>query len=334
MNKEVIIPVMISFLFFACNNNQKERSATNLKANYSVTSFSKDILFNRQIIYSTSDNGKTWNPAIQGLPNDTKASFFEKKGNEIVFGTENKGLFITKNDRQKWKDIGEKLPSKKINALYISGNEIYTGLYNEGIFVTKNSGESWQSLNRGLPNLKVQAILKRKNEIFVGTDIGIFKTKYDLINWKSKYNGLQILSLQEINGKIIAGSSQGVLLSNDNGETWKTIHNEGALHYTSVVGKRMFALYISGDVFMSEDFGSTWIKFEYEPRKSAYIYELIGLDDHLIMNNSYGVFQSKDNGQNWELIFTEERFAFFDFIAFDNVIYGGTRPTSEYRNRN
>ena len=334
MTKQMIIPLIISTLFFACNISKKEKNIESLEANYSVASLPNDTLFNRQIIYSSLDNGETWNPAIKGLPNDTKVSFFEKKGNEIVLGTENKGLFITENDRKKWKDIGGKLPSIRINALHISGEEIYAGLYNEGIYVTKNDGELWQSLNKALPNLKVQAILKINNEILVGTDIGIFKTKDDLINWKSKHNGLQILSLQEINGKIIAGTSQGVLLSTDNGETWKTIHNEGALHYTSVVGEKMFALYMSGDVFMSEDFGSTWVEFEYAPRKAAYIYELVGVNEYLIMNNSYGVFQSINNGQNWKHIFNEERFVFFDFIVFGNVVYGGTRPSNEYRNRN
>ena len=334
MTKQLIISLIVSTLFISCNTSQKESNTKNLKTNYSAASLPNNTLFNRQIIYSSSDNGKTWNTAITGLPSDTKASFFEKKGNEIVLGTENKGLFITENDRNKWKDIGEELPSKKINALHISGKEIYTGLYNQGIFVTKNDGDLWQSLNKGLPNLKVQGILKIKDEILVGTDDGIYKTKDNLINWKSKYSGLQILSLQEVNGQIIAGTSKGILLSNDNGETWKTIHNEGALHYTSVLGEKIFALYMSGDVFMSEDFGTTWVEFDYTPRQSAYIYELVGTNEYLIMNNSYGVFQSIDNGQNWKHIFNEERFVFFDFVVFDNIIYGGTRPSNEYRNRN
>lgn len=333
MSRQMIIYLIISTLFFSCNTSQKEKNIKNLKTNYSVASLPNDTLFNRQIIYSSSDNGKTWNTAITGLPNDTKASFFEKKGNEIVLGTENKGLFITENDRKKWKNIGEKLPSIKINALHISGEEIYAGLYNEGIYITKNDGDLWQSLNKGLPNLKVQGILKINDGILIGTDVGIFKTKNDIINWESKYSGLQILSLQEVNGKIIAGTSNGVLLSNDNGETWKNIHNEGAIHYTSVFGKNIFALYMSGDVFMSQDFGATWLEFEYAPRKAAYIYELVGMNDYLIMNNSYGVFQSIDNGLNWKHIFNEERFIFFDFIAFDNIVYGGTRPSNEYRNR-
>ena len=330
----MIILLLISTIFFACNNNQKENNTKNNEAKYSAASLPNDTIFNRQIIYSSSDNGKTWNPVITGLPSDTKASFFEKKGNEIVLGTENKGLFISENKKTKWKDIGEKLPSKKINALHISGEEIYAALYNEGIYVTNNDGDLWQSLNDGLPNLKVQGILKIKNEILIGTDVGIYKTKDDLINWKSKHSGLQILSLQEVNGKIIAGTSSGVLLSNDSGETWKTIHNEGALHYTSVVGENIFALYMSGDVFMSQNFGLSWSNFEYVPREAAYIYELAGVNEYLIMNNSYGVFHSIDNGLNWKYIFNEERFVFFDFIVFDSVIYGGTRPSNEYRNRN
>lgn len=305
----------------------------NLSSVSSVMSLPNDTSFLPEIIYSSSDHGISWNPLITGLPDDTKVSFLEKMGNEIILGTENRGLFISENNRGGWKHIGMKLASRKINALHIARDEIFVGLYNKGIYVSHNNGKEWKSLNKTLPNLKVQGILKIKDEILVGTDDGIFKTSENLINWKSKLGKLQILSLQEVRGQIIAGTSNGVFLSKDKGENWEKIHDEGAIHYTSVVGNKIFALYVSGDVFMSEDYGVNWKEFDYSPREWSYIYELSGLSDKLIMSNSYGVFQSKDNGQQWKHVFKEERFVFFDFIVFDTVIYGGTRQSDEFRNR-
>ena len=167
MSKPMTILYLLSLIFFACNNSHEPNNTNSREETYTVASLPNDTLFNRQIIYSSTDNGKTWNPVITGLPNDTKASFFDKKGNEIVFGTENKGLYISEKNITIWKNIGENLPSKKVNALHVSGEEIYAGLYNQGIYVTNNNGVLWQSLNEGLPNLKVQGILKIKNQISI-----------------------------------------------------------------------------------------------------------------------------------------------------------------------
>ncbi len=216
---------------------------------------------------------------------------------------------------------------------HVSNHEIYVGLYRQGVYVSKTNGEDWLSLNEGLPNLSVQGILKVKDELIVATDIGIFKTQDGLKNWKGKFSGAQILSLNEFDGKIIAGTSSGILLSTDGGENWKYIHHEGSIHYTSIVDGKVFAMYISGDVFMSDNWGITWTNFSYTPRQQSYVYELTRVGNYLVMSNNYGVFRSIDYGENWEHIYKEERILFFDFIVFDNIIYGGTRAAMENRNK-
>lgn len=245
--------------------------------------------------------------------------------------TDNQGVFITENNKSKWKYIGQGLPTPKINALQIADDDIYLGLYGQGIFKSSNNGSSWQSLNEELPNLNVQAILKINENLISGTDIGIFKTKNGLKGWQQKSN-YQILSLNEFEGKIIAGTSAGVLLSIDKGETWKQIHNEGAIHYTAFINNTIYAMYMSGEVFMSEDLGNTWIKFNYSPNYRAYIYELTQIGNDLLMSNSYGLFKSTDNGRSWDNYFKEERFVFFDFLVVNNVVYGATRIANEFRN--
>ena len=324
--------LFIGFLLLGCQFNSSDANTTTSGTEYSLMPSPEDTL-TRAIIYSSTDFGKTWNPAIKGLPQDTKASFFEKKGKELILGTENRGLFMTENGKRQWKDIGKDLPGKKINAIHAIENELYVGVYDQGIFLTLDEGEHWESLNANLPDLKVQAILKMNDHLFVGTDVGIFKKQAKATAWKIKHGGMQILSLQNLGNTLIAGTSKGIFLSEDMGETWKEIHNQGALHYTAVVNDLIVGLYITGDVYISSDLGKSWNSCSYEPRTAAYIYELVGLKDHLIMNNSYGVFRSMDKGNNWEHCFKEERFTFFDLITVGDTIYGGTRPADEYRNR-
>lgn len=321
------------FLFISCNFAANEKSGDIVDENpkNSNSNFVSD--FKREIVVFSTNSGSTWQPLSSGLPGNTQASFIEKIGNELVLATDNQGVFITENNRTKWKPIGLGLPTSKINALHISGNNIYLGLYRQGIFGSNDNGNSWQSENEGLPNLNVQAILKVNGNLVVGTDIGIFKTQGEG-NWKQKSSNAQILSLNESQGKLIAGTATGILLSIDGGANWKQIHSEGAIHSTAFIENRIYAMYMSGDVYASDDFGKNWMKFSYSPNYRAYIYELVGTTDYLLMSNSYGLFKSTDKGISWVNYFKEERFIFFDFLIDGKIIYGTTREADEFRNRN
>lgn len=319
-----------------CHFNQKDSSEKQLNNPIETNSISNKIIdsnFKREIVAFSTDKGLTWKPLNDGLPENTQASFIDKKDNELILATDNQGIFITENNKSKWKNIGHDLPTSKINALQPADNDIYVGLYRQGIFKSSDNGSSWQPLNEGLPNLNVQAIVKVNENLIVGTNIGIFKTQNGLKNWKQKSLNIQILSLSKFEGKIIAGASTGVLLSMDKGETWKQIHTEGAIHYTAFIDNTIYAMYISGEVFMSKDLGNTWTKFNYSPNHRAYIYELTNIGDDLLMSNSYGLFKSTDNGKSWDNYFKEERFIFFDFLVVDNIVYGATRIANEFRNR-
>ncbi len=292
-----------------------------------------DTTFVREIVVFSNDNGATWLPLSEGLPENTQASFIDKKDDELVLATDNQGVFITENNKASWKNIGQSLPTSKVNALHVADDAIYVGLYRQGIYKSSDDGNSWQSLNEKLPNLGVQTILKFGEDLLVGTDIGIFKTPVGQTDWAQKSFGAQVLSINEFNGKMIAGTSQGVLLSVDQGETWITIHNEGAIHYTAYIDSIMYAFYVSGEGYRSTYFGNAWSKFDYLPHEGGYIYELAKIGNTLLMSNNYGLFKSTDGGNAWQNYLPEERFVFFDFLVIDNTVYGITREADEYRNR-
>ncbi|MEM9674414.1 MAG: hypothetical protein AAF992_17610 [Bacteroidota bacterium] len=314
---------------FSCSSSHND----SLADNSGRPKESADTTSTREIVVFSTDNGITWQPLSAGLPANTQASFIAEKGDELVLATDNQGIFITENNKANWKNIGQDLPTSKINALHVADEEIYVGLYRQGIYKSSDDGNSWQSLNENLPNLSIQTILKFGEELLVGTDIGIFKTPIGQTNWKQKSSGTQVLSINEFNGRMIAGTSQGVLLSVDQGETWNTMHNEGAIHYTAYIDSIMYAFYVSGEGYRSTYFGNIWTKFDYLPREGGYIYELAKVGNTLLMSNNYGLFESTDSGNTWQNYLPEERFVFFDFLVIGNTVYGITREADEYRNR-
>jgi photosystem II stability/assembly factor-like uncharacterized protein len=283
----------------------------------------------RSVVSSSSDDGATWVPKSTGLPEDAQASFFARQGDELLLATDNRGLFRTTNKRMRWEPLGRQLAAAKITALHAHSDEVLVGVYQRGIHRSEDGGEKWSALNEGLPNLNVRAIVRCKANLFVGTNTGIYKKQDGAGTWEECFVGAQISSLNEQDGKIVAGTTAGVLLCEDDGDTWTTIHNAGALHNCSIVDGRIIAMYISDDVFVSDDWGATWTEANYMPRERSYIYEATTGRNSLLMSNNYGIFQSTDDGRNWQHVFKAgPDVFFFDFIVVDKKIYGGTRGAS------
>lgn len=305
-----------------------------LKSEYEAgISEREEMALERSPLLLSNDFGQTWEDVSQNLPAGVQVSFIELKGKKIVMATDNLGLFISDDVRQNWQQIGGDLPNKKINALHIAGESIYAGVYREGIYLSENEGNSWLSLNYDLPILVVQSIWKYDDKLFAGTDEGIFYLEEGSQHWNATNTNSQVLSIYDFEGNMIAGTSRGTMLSNDNGKSWNWIREEGAVHYTHNIGKRIIEFCINGDMFYSDDFGESWIESSISPQIGTYVYELVKVGNYEVLSNNYGIHRSADNGQNWELVYPTEAMGFFDFLVIGNQLYGGTRAWDEYRGR-
>ena len=71
------------------------------------TTFSRtiDSLRNRKVIYRSSDNGRTWTPFDNGIPNQATVNGFTSKGNKIFIVTNVNGVFVSENGVNNWKAI-------------------------------------------------------------------------------------------------------------------------------------------------------------------------------------------------------------------------------------
>ncbi len=330
----ILLCILIQIL--ACNNQPTQ---INTKVE-SIPKTSPDI-FPKNSIHPTSRNpllistdfGKTWDNASGDLPKEIQVSFLEKKGKEIVMATDNLGIFISSQNRTQWTKIGKSLPTQKINSLHISGKTIFIGAYQNGIFSSDDNGGTWNNLTYNLPNLNVQSIWKLNNDLFAGTDEGIFKLLENEKKWHPTSVKAQTLSIYAFEEKLIAGTSQGTLISKNLGKDWNWIRQEGAVHYTHNIGKRIYELVLNGDLIYSDDWGQNWNESIYAPRSGSYVYEIAKVENYLMISNNYGIHRSIDDGQTWEHIFKTEAMGFFDFLVFENEIYGGTRAWDEYRKR-
>ncbi|MEM9933519.1 MAG: hypothetical protein AAF824_07895 [Bacteroidota bacterium] len=329
------MPLLFSYLLFLISSCQSPSPEVG-KGNQVVPSPAlriEESSFTRYPLLVSSDYGSSWQNGSRNLPDDISVSFLEQKGEEIVIATNNKGLWISRDQFNRWQQIGTELPSLKVNALHIDGDNVYVGVFRKGIYHSPDEGASWQSLNYDLPTLSIQAIYEYEGYLFVGTDIGIYRSKKGSSHWEAVHTGPQVLSMYGYNGKLVAGSSQGTLLSENGGKSWRWIRQEGAVHYTHNIGRRVYELVLNGDLIYSDDWGKTWQETFYQPREGSYVYEIVQVGDSLLLSNNYGVHRSADNGLSWNLIYPTEKMVFFDFLVINGTLYGGTRTWDEYRKR-
>jgi photosystem II stability/assembly factor-like uncharacterized protein len=287
----------------------------------------------RRAIYSSRDVGQTWTP-IDGdgpFPEDVQVTFMEPWGTRLVVGTEHHGLFIGDPIEQSWAHAGDGLPGAKITAVHIAGQDLYVGVYKKGIFVSHDSGRTWGSRNYDLEDLRVRAILSVGPELLVGTDTGIFTSRDGQSMWQKVFAEAQVVSLNRDGSAIVGGAASGTVLSADGGERWSWIHKEGAAHNTAIIGHRIVLMNISGDIYMSGDWGRSWDAPSYGPREASYVYEMVAAGDQLVASNNYGIHRSDDGGERWQHVYKTEELIFIDLVTINGVIYGGTREWGERR---
>lgn len=287
----------------------------------------------RRALYSSRDAGETWTPVDVVFPEDLQVAFMEPWGERLVIATDNHRLFIGDPTRQDWAQAGHDLPGAKITALHVAGPDLYVGVYEKGIFVSHDGGRTWGSLNHDVGDLRVRAILKVDAELVVGTDNGIFHSRDGQSRWQRVFAGSQVISLNGEGRKIVGGAASGALLSEDGGEHWRWIQEEGAAHNTAIIDARIVLMNISGDLYVSPDWGRSWSAKGYGPREGSYVYEVVGSGNQLIASNNYGIHRSDDGGERWRHVFRTEELVFFDFVAMNGVVYGGTREWKEYRKK-
>jgi photosystem II stability/assembly factor-like uncharacterized protein len=288
----------------------------------------------RAALYRSADRGQTWAALPTNLPMDTDVTFLEKRGPQLLLATENNGLFLSDTKGQDWKQIGSALPEPKITALHLAGTAIYAGVYQKGIYVSHDEGAHWTSLNSDLPDLRVRAIATTTDgTLLVATDRGIFRRSAEQDHWTAVFSEGQVISLNQEGGKLVAGAVTGVLLSEDQGLHWRRIHREGAAHNTALLEGHIVVMNISGDLFLSEDWGKSWRKAVYLPRAGSYVYEMVKAGDHLVMSNNYGLHRSADWGRTWTLILPTEELVFNDFVASGDTLFAGTRSWNERRGK-
>jgi photosystem II stability/assembly factor-like uncharacterized protein len=158
----------------------------------------------RQKVYKSINNGTNWT-AISGNVNGTGAISelaISKSKADVMLAASGSNVFRTTDGGVTWVNISNGLPNKTVSSIYIHPDDeslfvvSYYGLGGSKIYESNTSGNSWRSINGDLPDTPVNDVFIYTEDnlhpktYFVATDIGVFLTQDDGINWIELADGI------------------------------------------------------------------------------------------------------------------------------------------------
>lgn len=280
--------------------------------------------------FSSNDGGASWTQA-KGLDVSRDAPFAvlqdRRDPNKIYVGT-NTGLFRSTDRGLTWSAIAEPKPAKKAPAKK-------TTVKKKGVASrAKPTAAAGASIDKSGQELvpvlkeKVNVLVHTEDEkdgILAGTDSGLYRT-YDIAKgWEKitfgediNHSVFAITASPLVPGTIWVGTAKsGVIVSQDNGETWtKTGGAPDNVPISSIVidPKRPNYLYVGSihSLYISRDGGRTWLRRGGDLPLGTYTSILIDPrnSDEVLVSSSLetngGVFYSKDAGMNWKRVDSKE----------------------------
>ncbi len=278
-----------------------------------------------QVIFRSTDNGKSWSAAGTGVTGICTALAISDTN--IFAGTSVSGIFLSTNNGTSWSQINNGLPTNYwVYSLAafpdeMGGTNLLAG-NNRGVYLSTDNGNNWTEADSGLTGIGNNTLAVIGNNLFAGTTSGVFLSTNDGSNWTDVNNGLSSYSVLDAEALAVSGTNlyaaiipygdlpygNGICLSTDNGTNWTRLCSNppGGMVTSLAVGKNgtdginFFAGTTNG-IFVSTNNGVIWTKLNTGLPADSMLIQSIAVEGSTILaaTNYSSVILSTDNGAHW-----------------------------------
>lgn len=279
------------------------------------------------VIYQSSDLGKSWQDISKGLtPNIQAPEFYADETDLYILGE--KDIFHgnpsrTGADWQKEDFVGYNIHFVKIKEDLIAYSE-------DGEIRKKISGtETWEPIYKNFGEKNIRVIFESsRGTVLIGCDHGLFKTSDDGKTWKLVHDEGWVIKIAESsNGVLIATGEKGIMRSTDGGDNWNWVIQEGGVGIDVEPIQDGFAAITfnttteTRKIRLSFDHGATWQLIGEDLPPNANISSIIQMGENFFCGHPDGIYASADKGQTWKLILPSVEDKVFDLSVSGNMIY-------------
>jgi len=279
------------------------------------------------------DNGVRW--AESGIPDTTVFALIVAGGN-LFAGTTN-GVFLSTDNGSTWTSANNGLkPNAAVRSFAENNNGLFAGTDN-GMYVSTDYGAQWSPVNNGFPRPEILSVAYIDGYLFAGTVYnGIYRSTNNGAYWYPEntntnnylLDSTPVFAFGTLNGKIYAGTGDGMFISSDSGATW----TEDLLYQVNAILTNSTDIYAGttpGGVFHSVDDGASWTPVNtgipIYNRALITVNAIAESGGNLVAGTDGGVFYSVNLGQNWKTADSGLPFGVMTALAIhDNALFAGT----------
>ncbi len=253
-------------------------------------------------VYRSTDDGNKWTKIEGSLRN--------KQVNGII-GLENKyyactneGVFVSENNGESWVNFNNSLGNKDVKAIAALGPDLFVSCGGTDVFISTNEGLNWELINEGLTCRDAEAFAISDMDVYLYTkNEGIFKLSNTKKSWIKVNSPEQILTLNFADGRLFAGTKNGIYISENSGLNWT--QKSFGLDRLCVSSFAQFGsdLYLcSGNgVYHSTDIGESWREIN-NGLTADQINSIVKLGENLFAGTEMGVFRLNNYSTSWEAL--------------------------------
>ncbi|MFK7808127.1 MAG: WD40/YVTN/BNR-like repeat-containing protein [Saprospiraceae bacterium] len=289
----IFFTLLLTLLLSCENTNPNQQDKTKNQATNSP-----------EVLYCSTDLGKTWTPFAEGIPKDATISEFMEDEKNTYATTDFHGIFIYNKEDNNWRSINKGLPENiDINAIEIIDNQLIIGSLHQGIFISNKEKINWQKSKSDISNTAIRALAKLENQLFAGTDNGVYISRDKGNTWEHHYGNMQVLGFATHENNIYAGVFNGAIGNTDKGNTWQYIYQEDALHDIAHDGAYLYAMTLGQGLLKTNNDGKTWEQANYGlSKKDFYTNEIVNIGNDLFTAQWIGIYHSNNYGEQWKLL--------------------------------
>jgi photosystem II stability/assembly factor-like uncharacterized protein len=284
-----------------------------------------------QGVLKSTDQGKTWRPARQGLANTSVYHLVIDPANPkiLYLGTFGGGVYKSQDGGESWVEASSGLGNTNIHALILNPlhpDQLLVSTSTGELFHSHDAGNSWQPFNDGLPPIEdevIASLLIFPNDPggYSLAQGGLFRRFFSSSSWQTVGSNIQdqvmtALAYDPQRRALYAGTIKRGLFRATLPSTAKSSDPLAAM--THLDWKP-----IKGP------FQDQWIRFiALDPSKSSIVY--VGVVAH-------GLFKSTDRGTSWKALDAGLPSKDIESLAIDptasSVLYAGMHNDGVYLSR-
>jgi photosystem II stability/assembly factor-like uncharacterized protein len=319
---------------FACNEALEFQASSQITDSQQEQKRDKTAAAN--IVFKSTDGGKTWQDISEGLPEPVKDDY----GVSRIFSfADDNGLYLSAGNGIYHNKPNSKTPFWKKDIFPDKHSSIAPGktgifAYNYwggGIFQKTNGTGVWSPVFTNFQEKRVFSVFETAGgTIFINSERGLFKSTNSGKSWK--HVGGLVGELVESNGVLVGTSTRGIVRSTDNGENWALVISEGGVGIDVERIEGGFAAITFSTqsntrrVRTSYDGGKTWQPIDAGLPASLHIASIIQVGEYFFCGHPAGIFRSSDKGKTWKLLLPSIENKVFNVFVSGNVIYAIPRP--------